>query len=164
MRKLWVMLFVCAVAAATPASATQLLPATREEMAGAADLVVVGRLGGGGEGRYDSRCGMVLTHATILVDEVLKGEMKGRAVPLVVPGGTDGVDWTEIPGAPEPGPPGATLVAFLYAERGRKMSNVVFWQGLFHIEGGKVLENARDAAAFLEEVRAAILASDGGPQ
>jgi hypothetical protein len=161
MKRLWILLFVCA-AAATPASATQLLPATLEEMAAAADLVVIGRLVGEGQGRFDPHCGMVLTHATILVDEVLKGEVKGRAVPLVVPGGTDGVDWTQVPGAPEPGPPGTTVVAFLYADRGRKMSNVVFWQGLFHIDKERIVENGREAEAFLEEVRAALRAIEGG--
>jgi hypothetical protein len=153
--------FLVCAAAAAPAAATQLLPTSLEEMAAAADLVVVGRLVGGGKGRYDSHWGMILTHRTILVDEVLKGELVGRAVPLVVPGGTDGEDWTEVVGAPEPGPPGTVVVAFLYAERGTKMSNVVFWQGLFHVEEGKVRENGRDAAAFLEEVRAAVRASGG---
>jgi hypothetical protein len=137
---------------AVAADGTQLRPATLEQMWDAADVVVVGRVAGA-RGRLHARRPIVLTHATLVVEDVLKGEVKGGAVHLVVPGGTDGEVWTEVPGAPDTGPPGGRVLAFLYADEGDRLSNVVFWQGLYHIEGGRVRENGRDAAAFLEEVR-----------
>jgi len=141
-------LLLCAAAA----GATMLLPATLDEMWEAADVVVVGKVVGG-VGRMDGRHGIVRTHLTIVVEEVLKGEVKGNAVHLVVPGGTDGEAWTEVQGAPDPGPPGGRVIAFLYADSEERLSNVVAWQGLFHLEGEKIKENGRDAKEFLEQVR-----------
>ena len=150
---------------AAPLSATMLLPVSLEEITQTADVIVRGVVIAS-EGRLDESRGMVFTHVTLRVDEVVQGNVTEATVEIVVPGGVDGLSWTEVHGAPEVGPKDQDVVAFLYGERGELMSNVVYWQGLYHVDGDSVRETQEPVNAFLGRVRGMLrgVPSDaGGP-
>lgn len=141
---------VCAV----PAAATTLIPASLEEVASAADVVVRGQVVGA-EGRLDRERGMVFTHVRIRTTEVLRGEVPEGIVEVVTPGGVDeaAAAWSRVRAAPDPGSPGQEIVVFLYGDRGERYSNVVFWQGLYHVDEGLVRETREPVGVFLQRVR-----------
>jgi len=161
---------LCLLVLSGPASATTLVPVTLEQIAQTAEVIVVGEVVSSA-GRMDPSRGMIFTHTTLRVDQVLRGEgapslRSDGTVEIVAPGGVDGESWTRVHGAPDPGPEGQRVVAFLYGERDDRYSNVVFWQGLFHLDGGTVRQTGEPAAAFLARVGTFLLekpAMEGGP-
>ena len=146
------------------AQATMLLPVSLEEITERADLVVRGTVLSA-EGRADERFGMVFTHVTVKVDEALQGSFPDGTVEVVVPGGIDGQRWSQVDGAPELGDRNQDVVLFLYGERGGRMSNVVFWQGLYHVDEGIVRQTGEPVGTFLRNVRTLLRkpSDSGGP-
>jgi len=161
---------VCLLFLAGPLPATTLVPVTLDQVTHTADLIVVGRVVSS-VGRMDESRGMIFTHTTLRVEQVIRGNgapalRTDGTLEIVSPGGVDGESWTRVHGAPDPGPEGQEVVAFLYGERNDRYSNVVFWQGLFHLDGGTVRQTGEPAAAFLARVRELLLmkpAVEGGP-
>ena len=154
---LWVIVmsaFALLVPSAT--QATTLMQVSLEEVTDAADVIVAGTVIRS-EGKYDPRFDLVFTHATIRVEEVLEGETGEQTVEVIVPGGVDGDLWTQVHGAPEPGDEGQQVIVFLYKNRGTNMSNVVFWQGLYHIDADRIRQTGEPAGQFLSRVKEIVL-------
>jgi hypothetical protein len=159
-----VLALLAAALLALPVGATMLQPVSLEQLVERADLILHGTVLQS-EGRLDERTGMVFTHFTVRVDEAILDSGRSSTVEVVVPGGVDGYRWTQVDGAPDLGADGQDVVLFLYGDRGERMSNIVFWQGLYHVDGGRVRQTGEPVANFLTRVRKMLPRpmDEGGP-
>jgi len=144
------------VLAASGLRATMILPASLDQCAEAAETVVRGVVESV-ETRPAEGVVPVFTVTLVRIEEAFRETVSKALVEVVTPGGEYGGIRARVPGAPEVGPAGTEVVLFLHPDDGRpRLTNVVFWQGLYHVEEGRVRENGLPAPVFLDRVREAV--------
>jgi hypothetical protein len=154
---------ILALALPRPLAASVVIPATLDELAGEADLIVHARVA-----RVDARqaAGTLRVErvVTLAVVRALKGS-PGETVQLVLPGGTYGRYRTVVPGVPEVAE-GEEAVLFLRPSSTGVTHLVGFSQGVMRVRIDPSTGQRMVAAPVVSEVVGPVVrgATDRGPQ
>jgi hypothetical protein len=154
---------ILALALPRPLAASVVIPATLDELAGEADLIVHARVA-----RVDARqaAGTLRVErvVTLAVVRALKGS-PGETVQLVLPGGTYGRYRTVVPGVPEVAE-GEEAVLFLRPSPTGVTHLVGFSQGVMRVRIDPSTGQRMVAAPVVSEVVGPVVrgATDRGPQ